>query len=255
MKNSLIHRAAPALPPGGHDTKQPAPKQATKRARAVVLLLAIVLGLNGTGSATAAPPAQEILASARQQVTRQQVELTGQLRENDTIIPFRLTQSGPVIRYSFTNPDEALQVRLSDSGAQLEQITGAGVDKVVGREFTQQVRGTAITYEDLALRFIYWSNAKVVGEDYNNTRRVWKLELQPPDRQSLYSRVFLWCEQQSGALMRMEGYDWNGKLVKRFEVVSVQTIEGHIFLKQMRIEQLAPDTGKVQARTYLDIKK
>ena len=257
MKNSLIHRAAPVLRPGGHDTKLKEVKQAFNQASRRVLLFLGVLIINAATlvEAVAAPSAQAILASAREQVARQQVELEGQLREKDTIIPFRLTQTGPVIRYSFTNPAEALQLRLGDSGAQLDAITDAGVDKVAGREFTQNVRGTAITYEDLALRFIYWTNVKVVGEDYINTRRVWKLELQPPDRQSLYSRVFLWCEQQSSALMRMEGYDWNGKLVKRFEVVSVQKVEGRYLLKQMRIEQIRPDNGRVQARTYLEIKK
>jgi hypothetical protein len=53
----------------------------------------------------------------------------------------------------------------------------------------------------------------------------------------------------------MEGYDWSGRLAKRFEVVSVQKIEGRYFLKQMRIESIQPDTGKVQSRTYLEIKK
>lgn len=216
--------------------------------------LALLALLASFSIGRAAPSAQEILASAREQVARQQVELEGQLREGDKIVPFRLTQTGPVIRYSFTNPAEALQLRLGENGAQLEEITSAGVDKIAGREFSQNVRGTAITYEDLALRFIYWSNAKVLGEDYINTRRVWKLELLPPSRDSPYARVFVWCEQESGALMRMEGFDPNGKLVKRFEVVSVQKVEGRYLLKQMRIEQIRPDTGKVQARTYLDIK-
>ncbi len=208
-----------------------------------------------TGVAFAAPSAGEILSSARQQVAQQQVEVNGQLRENDTIVPFRLTQSGPVIRYNFTNPDEALQLRLGDSGSQLEEITREGVDKIAGREFEQKVRGTAITYEDLALKFIYWPNGRVVGEDYINTRRVWKLELKPPGRESQYSRVFLWCEQESGALMRMEGFDWNGKLVRRFQVVSVQKIEGRYFLKSMRIEALQPESGKTQSLTYLEIKR
>ena len=206
-------------------------------------------------AASAAPKAQEILASTRMRVAGQQVELQGQLREQDKVIPFRLTQEGPVIRYSFTNPDEALQLRLGDSASQLEEISGEGVDKISGPEFNQKVRGTGITFEDLALKFIYWPKARVLGEDYINTRRVWKLELEPHGRQSQYSRVFVWCEQQSGALMRMEGFDWNGKIVKRFEVVSVQKIEGRYFLKQMRIEQLQPETGKVQSRTYLEIKK
>ena len=218
-------------------------------------LSTIVILLFVLASASAAPTAQEILVSARAQIAQQQTELEGQLRENDLIVPFRLTQSGPIIRYTFSNPDEALQLRLGDAGSQLEEITREGVDKIAGAEFNQKVRGTAITYEDLALKFIYWPKAQVLGDDYINTRRVWKLELLPPGRDSQYSRVFLWCEQESGALMRIQGFDWNGKAVKRFEVVSVQKIEGRYVLKQMRIEALQPETGKVQTRTYLEIKK
>ena len=55
--------------------------------------------------------------------------------------------------------------------------------------------------------------------------------------------------------MKVEGYDSNGKLSKRFTVVSWQKIEGRWFLKQMRIEEFDPATGKVRARTYLEIKK
>ncbi len=69
------------------------------------------------------------------------------------------------------------------------------------------------------------------------------------------SNVLLWVDKASGALMRMEGYDWNTQLVKRFEVVSAQKIEGRWFLKQMRIEQLQPGTNHVQARAYLEIKR
>ena len=246
MKKSLIHRARQS---GGHDTSRYSARQS-------IIGLVIVLVLQvALDHASAAPPAQEILASARLRAAQQEIDVQGQLRENELIVPFRLTQTGPVVRYSFTNPDEALQLRLGESDSKLEEITSAGVDKISGPEFDQKVRGTAITYEDLALKFIYWPKADVLGEDYINTRRVWKLELQPPGRESQYSRVFVWCEQESGALMRMEGFDWNNRLVKRFEVVSAQKLEGRWFLKQMRIEQLDAASGKVQARTYLEIKK
>ena len=215
----------------------------------ILLLLATAL------QAQNVPPAQEILSSAREQVSRQALEVQGQLRQGGTIVPFRLTQNGPVIRYGFSNPEETLQLRLGESDSTLELTTSRGSEAIAGAEFTRKVRGTAVTYEDLALKFIYWPNAKVVGDDYINTRRVWKLELQPPARQSQYSRVFIWCEQQSGALMRMEGFDGAGRVAKRFEVVSVQKIEGRLFLKQMRIEELQPDTGKVRTRTYLEVKR
>ena len=206
-------------------------------------------------TATAAPSAKDILAGVRMQQGAQQIEVQGQLRENATVVPFRLTQSGPVIRYAFSNPDEALQLRIGESDSRLEEITREGVDRVAGAEWDQKVRGTAITYEDLALKFLYWADAKVLGEDYIHTRRVWKIEMTAPSRQSRYSKVFVWVTQEGGALLRLHGFDWNGKLAKRFDVVAAQQIEGRWFLKQMRIEELQPDSGKVLARTYLDIKK
>jgi hypothetical protein len=252
MKNSLIHRAG-APRPGGHDTKQPRAKQSISRR--ALLAAAMVLAATIAHAATPTPSAKEILSGARLQQAQQQVDLEGQLRENGRIVPFRLTQTGPVIRYSFTDPDEALQLRLGDTDSRLDEIDRSGVDRISGPEFDQQVRGTAVTYEDLALKFLYWPNAKVVGEESIRTRDCWKLQLQAPSRQSQYSNVLLWVDKQGGALMRMEGYDWDVKLAKRFEVVSAQKIEGRWFLKQMRIERFQPQTGKVEARTYLEIKK
>jgi negative regulator of sigma E activity len=81
------------------------------------------------------------------------------------------------------------------------------------------------------------------------------LQLAAPSRDSQYANVFLWVDKKSGALMRMEGYDSNGKLAKRFEVVSTQKIDNRWFLKQMRVDEMQPDTNKVQSRTYLEIKK
>ena len=218
-----------------------------------MLLLALLLVI--VPPAHAAPSAKDILASVRMQQAQQQVDLQGQLRENEKVIPFHLTQTGPVVRYSFTNPDEALQLRLGDDDSRLEEVTRSGIEKITPAQWDHKVRGTGVTYEDLSLKFLYWPNAKVTGEDSVRTRPCWKLEIHAPSRQSQYSSVSLWVDKGSGALMRLEGYDWNGQLGKRFEVVSAQKIEGRWFLKQMRIEELQPGTSKVQTRTYLEINK
>jgi hypothetical protein len=206
-------------------------------------------------SAVPAPNAKEILDSVRMLESRQQLDLQGQLRENEIVIPFRLTQSGPIIRYAFANPDEVLQLRLDENSSRLDVVTDTGTEKFSASKLDQKIRGTGITYEDLALKFLYWPSASVLGEETVRTRRCWKLQLHAPSRESQYSNVFLWIDKASGALMRMEGYDWNGQLAKRFEVVSAQKIDNRWFLKQMRIEQLQPGTNKVQSRTYLEIKK
>jgi len=216
----------------------------------------LILAIAAAASAIAAPPpAKEILESVRLRQAQQELNLQGQLREGETVVPFRLTQTGPVIRYSFSDPEEALQLRLGDNDSRLEEVTRGGVEKITAAQFDHKVRGTGVTYEDLSLKFLYWPNAQVTGENSIRTRNCWKLELKAPNRQSQYSNIWLWVDKSGGALMRMDGYDWNAKLVKRFEVISAQKIDDRWFLKQMRIEEFDPATGKVRSRTYLEIKK
>jgi Outer membrane lipoprotein-sorting protein len=218
-------------------------------------ILAVYFGLTLSVFGQPAPSAKDILDSVRMIETQQQIDLQGQLRENDIVVPFRLTQNGPLIRYSFTNPDEALQLRLGEKSSRLDLVTGAGTEKFAASKLKQKIRGTGVAYEDLAFKFLYWPAARVVGEENVRTRNCWKLQLRAPSRESQYSNVLLWVDKASGALMRMEGYDWNAQLAKRFEVVSAQKIDNRWFLKQMRIEEFQPGTNHVQSRTYLEIKK
>jgi outer membrane lipoprotein-sorting protein len=218
-----------------------------------IILLYFVSALSIYGAPV--PSANEILASVRMIEARQQIDLQGQLRENDLVIPFRLIQNGPLIRYSFTNPDEVLQLRLGQNSSRLDLVTDTGTEKFAAEKLNQKIRGTSLTYEDLAFKFLYWQTARVLGEENVRTRNCWKLQLRAPSRESQYSNVLLWIDKASGALMRMEGYDWNAQIVKRFEVVSAQKIDNRWFLKQMRIEELQPGTNHAQSRTYLEIKK
>ena len=201
------------------------------------------------------PSAKDILDSVRMIESRQQIDLQGQLRQEDLVIPFRLVQNGPLIRYTFTNPDETLELRLGENSSRLELVSDAGTEKVGASKLQEKVRGTILMYGDLAFKFLYWPTARVLGEENVRTRKCWKLQLRAPSRESSYSNVLLWVDKASGALMRMEGYDWNAQLLKRFEVVSAQKIEGRWFLKQMRVEQLQSGTNHVEARAYLEIKR
>jgi hypothetical protein len=201
------------------------------------------------------PSAKDILDSVRMIESRQQIDLQGQLRQDDIVIPFRLMQNGPLIRYTFTDPDETLELRLGENSSRLELVSDAGTEKVGASKLQEKIRGTIVLYGDLAFKFLYWPTARVLGEEKVRTRKCWKLQLRAPSRESSYSNVLLWVDKASGALMRMEGYDWDAKLTKRFEVVSAQKIEGRWFLKQMRVEQFQPGTNHVEARAYLEIKR
>jgi hypothetical protein len=135
------------------------------------ILLAAGFAAGVAGAPT--PSARELLESIRLQQTQQHLELQGQLREGDKVIPFRLIQTGPVIRYSFSDPDEALQLRLGDNDSRLEEVTRSGVEKISAAQFDHKVRGTGVTYEDLALKFLYWPDARVTVENSIRTRNCW----------------------------------------------------------------------------------
>jgi len=205
--------------------------------------------------AASPPSAKEILDSVRMLEAQQQIDLDGQLREEDKVVPFHLTQAGPLIRYSFSEPDEVLQLKLGENNSRLDLVTDSAPEKFPADKLKEKVRGTGITYEDLTLEFLYWPNARVLGDETVRTRSCWKLQVVAASHDSQYWNVLVWVDKASGALMRMEGYDWEGKLAKRFEVVSAQKIDNRWFLKQMRVEELQPGTNKVQSRTYLEIKK
>jgi hypothetical protein len=225
------------------------------------LTLSLVLAFARLGLAATPPSAQEILESVRMLETRQQLDLDGQLRQNEIVVPFHITQDGPLIRYSFSDPEEVLELRLGENGSRLDLVSDDGAEKIPPEKLSDKIRGTGVTYEDLALKFLYWPGGRVLGDETVHTRSCWKLQLAAPQlreggsRDSQYANVFLWVDKKSGALMRMEGYDGNGKLAKRFEVVSTQKIDNRWFLKQMRVEEMQPGTNKVQSRTYLEIKK
>ncbi len=202
-----------------------------------------------------APSAAEILAQVRWQQTQQQLDLQGQLRSDATVLPFRLTQNGRIIRYTFSNPPLAVQLRLAANNSQLELLKNNSAEKFSSSRLDEKIGGTGVTYGDLALGFLYWPDAQLLGADSVRTRSCWKLRLHPPSHHAPYSTVVLWVDQQGGAIMRLEAYNWKDQLAKKFEVVSAQKIEGRWFLKQMRIEEMEPGTNKVQSRSYLEITK
>lgn len=227
------------------------PKQVASRPVLVLLLFLFCISARGE----APPSAKEILDQVRLQQSQQQLDLQGQLRSDATVIPFRITQTGPVIRYTFANPPEVVQLRLGEDGSRLDLVLLNGTKKFSSSRLDEKIGGTAVTYGDLALKFLYWPNPQVIGADTLRTRNCWKLRLTAPSKDAQYATVLLWVDKESGALMRMEGYDPKGQLVKRFEVISAQKIEERWFLKQMRIEEMEPGTDKVRSRTYLEIKK
>ena len=118
---------------------------------------AVLLLAASTVLAEPAPSARDILESVRMRQTLQQIDLRGRLRQNEVQVPFQLIQSGPIVRYIFSNPDESLQLQLGEKDSRLDEISRDGVEKVRLAQFDRKIRGTDVTYElsvDLAIPMI-----------------------------------------------------------------------------------------------------
>jgi hypothetical protein len=202
--------------------------------------------------AAAAPPASEILRTVRLEQTNQERVLTGRLRTGNRAIPFRLVLRDGLVRYEFSGGRQALQLRLGEQEAQMDEIAGDQSRRVTAARWDHKVGGTDITFEDLSMQFLYWPDAEVTGEGTVLTRRCWEISSRAP-RESQYSRVRLWIDQRSGALLRAEGYGRDGQILRRFEVRSGQKLNGGWILKQMRIEHMEAGKPRDKEPTYLEI--
>lgn len=215
------------------------------------MLSALILMATTRAEDVKSPDPQELLRTARMASTSQEAEVEGRLRTGENVTPFTLRVDFGRLRFSFENPARVVEVRLGDEGA--------GVFDGKGREMKKGVRepvvpGADVTVEDLSLGFLYWPDARLLGEESVRMRKTWLIELHPGRRGSEFAVVRVWLDQASGALLRIEGFDWEGKLLRRFEVVSGQRISGQWMLKQMRIERFGSGDGsRPLSRTYLEI--
>jgi len=220
------------------------------------ILAALALAFAATSASAAddpAPDARELLRSVRIAQSAQDWKLTGGIRVGSRKTPFRLTLEKGAIRYEFTDNGDTLTLRLGEKTSTLEETKGGKTARITAAKFGQPVHGTDLSYEDLAMRFLYWQNASVAGTDIISARRCWKVEVRPDSvNDSQYSRVMLWIGRDDGALMRAESYDGSGRMVRRFTVISFMKRSGCWLMRRMRIEHPDP-RDKYPQPTYLEI--
>lgn len=203
------------------------------------------------------PTGEEILRLVRLSNALQNYKLTGTLRDDKSgrSETFTLNMEQNIMRFRFTNPNLIVHLDQTTTPASLKTVQAGGGGAVPLTKYGEKVRGFAINYEDLSMRFLYWPGAKLLGEEKYKLQKCWKVRVTSPDSATPYGVVDLWVHQASGGMAKLEAFDLRGKFVKRFEVGKIQKVDGATILEEMKIESYPPGSSKSDGRTYMNLDK
>lgn len=224
--------------------------------------LAALASLAPSAQAQDAPNAEQILQSVRHSSAQnEELTLEGRLRvAGGQRHPFRMTIRPRQIAFLFEEkPQHSIVLDLGSDSYRLRERHGTtGPFTDVGPEqYGHSLRDTGVNYLDISLAYLYWPNPKLLEEDVVAERLTWKLELTNPGREGPYAKLHIWVDQNTRGLMRMQGYDAQGRLVKKMEARDVQRVESGEkkvwALKKMTVTAYDPQAGRVLSRTYLEL--
>ena len=219
-----------------------------------------VLAGAGVHAQVAGPSADEILKTARYVTTlQQQHDLKGHIRKDERTFPIGLYLRGQDIQFSYrqaaTKKDMRFHLRLKDKHYDLLEIVNGKTTPFPEAKIGQAIEGTDLSYEDLAMRFLYWPNGQVVASEKIKGQECWVVRLANPTNQGRYSQVQVWVHKKSQALMQVVGYNAAGRSLKRFTVTDVMKVGDAYTLQRMRVDSVDPVGNRVVGMTYLEFEK
>ena len=94
---------------------------------------------------------------------------------------------------------------------------------------------------------IIFENGKAIGG------KAWKIRCANPNKTQLYSIVDVWVSQRSGAIVRMNAYNQKRRIIKSFEVDSIQQIKGDWFVETMIVRTYPDDAKSKPTSSFLKL--
>lgn len=221
------------------------------RSRLLTFGMSLVAALTTTATSHAAPSADQIIEGARMAATLTVLEkpLNGTLRSGRKNIPIALFLKGKNIQFQFAetkNQWTTFHMQLGNDRYDLFEMVDGKQRAFPSEKITQPIAGTDLTYEDLALRFLYWPNPIYEGSESVKGELCYKIRLNKPSGQAgRYESVYVWVHHKFGAFMRIRGHNAAGGLIKEFEVEDVMKVANDVWtLRKMRVATHDPASGR-----------
>lgn len=210
------------------------------------IALALVL-VSSVHAQDQVPNAKQILEGARMSATLTKLEdgLRGSLRKSGSNTPITLFLMGQDIQFHYTEKGQPLRMfhmRIGDENFNLFENVNGKMTPFPDAKIVEPIADTDLTYEDLALRFFYWPNPQLEGEEDVGKEPCYKIRVNKPKNSAgNYDVVYVWVHKKFGAFMRIRGHDKNGGLVKEFEVEDIMNVANNVWtLRKMQVATCDP---------------
>ncbi len=206
--------------------------------------------------------ADDILYVMRQMtVSQQNTDVMGAIRKGAVKVPFSLSSRGDTIvfQYKQNNAWHRFDVRIKEKNVDIMRVVKGKAQVISAKGYSTPIAGTDVCYEDLSLRFLYWTGAKLIDDPDNSRvkgRDCHIVEVaNPKPSVGQFAWVRMWVDKENGTAWQIDGYGKDGKLRKRFTITSVQRLDdGPWVFKQMKLEVRDPkDPNRNISINYLDM--
>ena len=201
--------------------------------------------------------AEQIMTSVRQVAVLQgEQTLQGVIRKGAKKIPLNLFLRGQDIQFGINNGKEGFHLRLKEDSQELWEIVDGKPRRFQSKKIAAPIAGTDVSYEDLALKFLYWKKPWIAGSQKLNGIDCWRLHVVNPDKDGLYREVSVWVTKKGRALARVIGYGPrpNAIPLKQFEITGIMTVNGVQTVKDMKVTRFDKNR-RVGGITYLEFER
>ncbi len=125
-------------------------------------------------------------------------------------------------------------------------IYSPSTDRIIqisGHMLRQSVMGSDMSYEDVMTdpNLAHHYNAKVTGEDKQDNRPCWILQLDAFDPEMAYQSRKIWVDKQRFIPLREDMYARGGKLLKTTTLSGAENIQGRWFPKKILFRDVLKD--------------
>ena len=192
------------------------------------------------GTLAPAQTAKEIMESVRQvTVLQKEQTLTGVLRKGKKKVPLNLFLRGKDIQFTLNGGAEGFHLRLKENDQEFWDITNGKATKFPASKIGASVAGTDVTYEDLALKFLYWPNPSKYEGGKIGLEDCWRIHVVNPDTNGSYREVSVWVTKKHRALARVVGYGPrpDRRPLKQFEIIDVMKVNGVFTVETMKVSR------------------